>query len=179
MEKSSAEEKVPFKILDLHRGGFFGEKAIIEDNVRAATVSAVTDVWVFYVDKVEFMSLLNMGYKAQSDAKGGMQGYPNDEDILSLFSSLKVTGGTKTGPSNIRKPKKITAKMKKEEVDRASTAQWSYATAHEASQKYCSPSRQKSTRSVFEDDAPVPSTQQDFFPTPKTVCCASYFDLDN
>lgn len=179
-KKVVRRKKVPFKILDLHRGGFFGEKAIIEDNVRAATVSAVTDVWVFYVDKVEFMSLLNMGYKAQSDAKGGMQGYPNDEDILSLFSSLKVTGGTKTGPSNIRKPKKITAKMKKEEVDRASTAPNGAMRQHTKLPKSIrSPSRQKSTRSVFEDDAPVPSTQQDFFPTPKKVCCASYFDLDN
>jgi CRP-like cAMP-binding protein len=105
-KKVVRKKKVPFKILDLHRGGFFGEKAIIEDNVRAATVSALTDVWVFYVDKIEFMSLLNMGYKAQSDAAGGVQGYPNDEDILNLFSSLNVGGPKKKTLVKVQKPKK-------------------------------------------------------------------------
>ena len=63
-------------------------------------------MWVFYVDKIEFMSLLNMGYKAQSDAAGGVQGYPNDEDILNLFSSLNVGGPKKKTLVKVQKPKK-------------------------------------------------------------------------
>jgi voltage-gated potassium channel len=53
----------PFKVLEMGEGSFFGEKAIIEDSVRAATVIADTDCMLLLLDKVEFMGLLNAGHK--------------------------------------------------------------------------------------------------------------------
>ena len=43
----------PFKVLELGPGSYFGEKAIIEDSVRAATVAAATDCTLLSLDKVK------------------------------------------------------------------------------------------------------------------------------
>lgn len=40
------------QVLELGRGGFFGEKAIVEDTVRAATVTALVDTSLLMLDKV-------------------------------------------------------------------------------------------------------------------------------
>ena len=45
------------------------------------------------LDKFEFLALLNKGH-AMANVYSQTQGYPNDEDILSLFSQLKVQKAT-------------------------------------------------------------------------------------
>lgn len=92
----------PFKVLTLYPGGFFGEKAIVEDTVRAATVVAATDVSLLMLDKVEFMALLNQGHK-MNDAYAKTQGYPSDEDILSLFNTLNIAKPSTNSHKRVQK----------------------------------------------------------------------------
>ena len=77
----------PFKVLELGPGSYFGEKAIIEDALRAATVTAATDCTLLSLDKLAFLELLNRGHSLEN-VYSKTQGYPSDEDVLALFSGL-------------------------------------------------------------------------------------------
>ncbi|GMH96690.1 hypothetical protein TrST_g5288 [Triparma strigata] len=88
------EEKVrkfvnKFKILDIGTGKYFGEIAIVNNTVRAATCQTTVPTTLLALDKFEFLHLLNKGH-AMANVYSQTQGYPNDEDILDLFSQLKV-----------------------------------------------------------------------------------------
>ncbi|GMI10440.1 hypothetical protein TrLO_g8334 [Triparma laevis f. longispina] len=88
------EEKVrkfvnKFKILDIGSGKYFGEIAIVNNTVRAATCQTTVPTTLLALDKFEFLHLLNKGH-AMANVYSQTQGYPNDEDILNLFSQLKV-----------------------------------------------------------------------------------------
>ena len=78
-----------FKILEIGPGKYFGEIAIVNNTCRAATVQAKDDCILLALDKFEFLHLLNKGH-AMANVYSQTQGYPNDEDILELFSALKV-----------------------------------------------------------------------------------------
>ena len=78
-----------FKILDIGTGKYFGEIAIVNNTVRAATCQTTVPTTLLALDKFEFLHLLNKGH-AMANVYSQTQGYPNDEDILDLFSQLKV-----------------------------------------------------------------------------------------
>jgi len=68
-------------------GSCFGEKAIIEDTVRAASIVTLDSVVLLSLDKTVFLELLSRGHAMQNVYHQTM-GYPSDDDILSLFSAL-------------------------------------------------------------------------------------------
>merc|ERR1712216_1003335 len=89
----------PFKLVELGPGKYFGEKAIIEETVRAATVSAQTDCVLLSLDKIVFCELLNRGTensKIKADEK--TESYPSDAEIISLIAGIAGGGGPPRKP---------------------------------------------------------------------------------
>ena len=78
-----------FKILDIGPGKYFGELAIVNNTRRAATCQTTVPTVLLALDKFEILNLLHKGH-TMANVYSQTQGYPNDEDILHLFSQLKV-----------------------------------------------------------------------------------------
>ncbi len=78
-----------FKILDIGHGKYFGEIAIVNNTCRAATCQTTVPTVLLALDKFEFLNLLHKGH-AMANVYNQTLGYPNDEDILHLFTALKV-----------------------------------------------------------------------------------------
>jgi len=91
-----------FKILDIGAGKYFGEIAIVNNTCRAATCKTTEPTTLLALDKFEFLNLLNKGH-AMQNIYSQTQGYPSDEDILHLFTALKVQ---KKQSDNIKKGRK-------------------------------------------------------------------------
>jgi len=80
---------LPYKLLDLERGGYFGEKSALDGEVTAAaSVVAITDSILFTLDKEDFMALLIRGNKLD-DVRRIVQAYPSDEWILRNRTPLR------------------------------------------------------------------------------------------
>ena len=115
----------PFFLVEIGRGGFFGGKAIVEDSVRAATCTSATDVVLFSLDKTDFMNLLNMGHKSHAVdtvKHKAAYGYPDDNDILSLWTTLGGVKRTAPPPKLSKTADKLAGKLAKEKAEKAAKA---------------------------------------------------------
>ena len=114
----------PFFLVEIGRGGFFGEKAIVEDTVRAATCTSSTDAVLYMLDKTDFMKLLNQGHKSHElDVKHkAAHGYPDDNDILRLWTTLGGVPKKKPPPKLSKTADKIAVQLAKEKAEKAEKA---------------------------------------------------------
>ena len=85
--------------MELDAGTYFGEKGIIENAPRAATVSAKTSATVVSLDKLAFNELLYKGHKATRERSyaGAAAGYPTEDEIIGVISAIQDPSSA--GPS--------------------------------------------------------------------------------
>ena len=114
-----------FFLIELGRGGFFGEKAIVEDSVRAATCTSSTEVLLLSLDKTDFMQLLNQGHKSHTeDVKQNVaHGYPDDTDILRLWTTLGGVKKKETPPKLSKTANRLASKLVREKKEKAAKNQ--------------------------------------------------------
>jgi len=69
-------------------GNFFGEKSIVNNCQRTATIKTITDCGIYVLGREEFIKLLMQG-KALEQALQ-VNKYPTDSDLKHLFTSMKI-----------------------------------------------------------------------------------------
>ncbi|KAH8054424.1 cGMP-dependent protein kinase [Aureococcus anophagefferens] len=85
-------ETVNVRLLELDSGSYFGEKGILENTTRAATVAALVDSTIVSLDKVAFLELLQRGHATSKGANkyaGANMGYPTEDEIISVISAIQ------------------------------------------------------------------------------------------
>lgn len=70
------------KLIELERGAFFGERSVIESAPSAATITTLADSVFLSMDKIDFLSSLELFHKTDEVRCMVRSVYPTDVDIL-------------------------------------------------------------------------------------------------
>lgn len=106
-----------YVVTTLHKGQFFGETAIISDSTRTATIVAKTYTHLLALNKRNFLELMvgradkvledsdEFDVSGDEDSHFQRKGYPSEECVLALFSTIQARENMNFRLANSKKQK--------------------------------------------------------------------------